>query len=84
VRRYRVYEHVGFFTVNDGPNGRKVAQAENRADADTVAAALSDRADLLAALAALVEAHDEEPKTLTAAEWDAARAAIAKAEGGAS
>lgn len=37
--------------------------------------------DLIAALKDLVEKHDEDPPHLTAEEWDAARKAIAKAEG---
>lgn len=45
------------------------------------AAIIAEAPALLAALRALVDAHDAEPKELTAAEWDAARTILARLEG---
>lgn len=58
--------------------GRTTGQAVALANATLIASA----PELLEALENLVEAHDQEPPMLTTEEWDLARAAIRKAQGG--
>ncbi len=81
--KHTVHAFPGFCVIfREHADGRQeeIAKTPDGIDAaKRLALVLDTHADLLAALVALVEAHDEEPKTLTAVEWDAARAAIAKA-----
>lgn len=84
---HTVHAFPGFCVIfREHADGRKeeVCKTPDGIDAaKRLALTLDTHDEMRAALVALVEAHDEEPKTLTAAEWDAARAAIAKAKGGA-
>ena len=68
-----------FIRSSDGANVSRVGAATNmRANARLIAAA----PDLLAALKAVCSHGTREPQQISS-DWDAARAAIARAEGGA-
>lgn len=77
----------GVFRI-DGPSGLPLAnvhspkfdRTEGRVNAEFMVRACNAHYELLEALEALVNAHDEQPPMLTEAEWQQARAATLKAK----